>query len=182
MKYFKKIPGERVYLSPYNGSDEEVESFTKWLNDSAVTDGLGDTHMQYNLPNERLWLEDIMKKGEPAFAIVLAETDEIIGSMALMEIKQVHGSATVGIFIGEAEHRGKGYGTEAMKLLVGYGFDVLNLCNIMLNVYEFNENAQKSYLKVGFKEIGRRRKAHYLNNARHDIIFMDITREDWYGK
>jgi RimJ/RimL family protein N-acetyltransferase len=178
MKYFKKIVGERVYLSPFNPAD--LETLTKWMNDPEVTDGLGDTHMQYNIINEKEWLDDILKKAEPAFAIVNSETDEIIGSIGLFEIKQVHGSATVGILIGEAENRSKGYGTEAMKLLMGYAFDVLNLRNVMLRVYDFNERAYKSYLKAGFKEMGRQRGAHYLHNKYHDIIYMDITREDWY--
>ncbi|MDR2532844.1 MAG: GNAT family N-acetyltransferase [Oscillospiraceae bacterium] len=180
MKYFKKIPGERVYLSPYNL--EDVRILTKWLNDSAVTDGLGDTFMQFNLLNETQWVEDMLKKTEPAFAIVLNETDELIGSIALMDVKLACGSATVGLFIGEAENRSKGLGTEAMKLIIGYAFNVLNLYNVNLAVYDFNEGAYKSYLKVGFREIGRRRKAYYLNNKRHDIIYMDITREDWYGR
>jgi len=178
MKYFKKIPGERVYLSPY--SPEDIELYTKWMNDSAVTDGLGDTNVQFNLINEKEWIDDILKKAEPAFAIVSAETDKAIGGIGLFEIKPVHRSASVGILIGDYENRGKGFGTEAMKLIVGYGFDVLNLRNIMLRVYDFNEIAYKSYLKVGFKEMGRQRGAHYLNNKYHDIIHMDITREDWY--
>ena len=180
MKYFKKIPGERVYLSPYHPDDTEI--LTKWMNDRAVTDGLGDTLRQYNLVSEKDWLDNTMRKGDYAYAIVCAETDKIIGSIGMFEVVQIHGTAVVGLFIGEAENRGKGYGTEAMKLLVGYAFDVLNLRNIMLNVYEFNENAQKSYLKVGFREMGRRRGAYYLDNKYHDVIYMDITREDWYGE
>jgi RimJ/RimL family protein N-acetyltransferase len=143
-------------------------------------DGLGDTFIQYNYVSEKLWIEDTLKKAEPAFAIVSAETDELIGSIALMDVKLACGSATVGILIGEAEYRGKGLGTEAMKLILSYAFDVLNLYNINLSVYDFNVGAYKSYLKAGFREIGRRRKAYYLNNKRHDIIYMDITREDWY--
>ncbi|MCL2018274.1 MAG: GNAT family N-acetyltransferase [Oscillospiraceae bacterium] len=179
MKYFKKIVGERVYLSPY--STDDIEIFTKWLNDRAVTDGLGDSAMQFNLLNEKEWMEGILKKGEHSYAIVMDRTDEVVGSIGLFEVKNTHGTATVGLFIGEATNRGKGLGTEAMKLMVGYAFDVLNFQNIMLNVFEFNKGAYKSYLKVGFKEFGRRRKAVYLDNKRHDIIFMDITREDWYN-
>ena len=178
MKYYRKIVGERVYLSPYNS--EDVEIFTKWLSDREVTDGLGDTYRVFNTEIEKQWFKEANKEGNYAFAIVSAETDEAIGSIGLMDVKLACGSATVGLFIGEAENRGKGLGTEAMKLIIGYSFDVLNLYNVNLAVYDFNEGAYKSYLKVGFKEIGRRRKAYYLNNKRHDIIYMDITREDWY--
>jgi RimJ/RimL family protein N-acetyltransferase len=86
------------------------------------------------------------------------------------------------MFIGDEKHRNDGYGTEALKLAVGFGFDVLNLNNIELKVYDFNERAAKSYLKVGFKEYGRRRQAYYLNGEYHDVICMDILREDFYGQ
>lgn len=178
MKYFKKIEGERVYLSPPNLDD--IGIYVKWLSDRAVTDGLGDSHRFMNLVNEKEYMESAMKKGDWWFTIILNESDKLIGSIGLIDVNHVYGSAKVGVLIGEAENRGKGYGTEAMKLLVGYCFDVLNLHNIMLEVFEFNENAYKSYLKVGFKEMGRRRNAFYLNNKRHDVIYMDITREDWY--
>lgn len=180
MKYFKKILGENVYLSPYN--PEDVAIFTKWMNDRAVTDGLGDSAAQFNLLNEKKWMEDILNNNEIAYSIVLNNGDILIGSIGLFEIKQIHGTATVGLYIGEVENRGKGYGTEAMKLLVGHAFGVLNLRNIMLTVFDFNENAYKSYIKVGFKEFGRRKKAYYLNNQYYDTIFMEITREDWYNK
>jgi RimJ/RimL family protein N-acetyltransferase len=178
MKYFKKIAGERVYLSPINPADLEI--YTKWLNDREISDRLGDGCLMINLETEKKWIEDALKNGDHSYAIVLNETDELLGNIGLFEVKQMYGTATVGLFIGESENRGKGYGTEALKLLTGYAFDVLNLRNIMLCVYEFNEAAYKSYLKAGFKEMGKRRKAYYLNNKYHDIIYMDITREDWY--
>ena len=59
-------------------------------------------------------------------------------------------------------------------------FDYLNLNNIMLNVYSFNENAISCYRKVGFKEFGRRREAIMKKNERYDIIYMDIIREEYY--
>jgi len=179
MKYFKKIPGERVYLSPVNLEDLEI--YTKWLNDREISDRLGDGCLMINLETEKRWIEEALKNGDQSYAIVLNETDELLGNIGLFELKQIYGTATLGLFIGEEEKRGKGYGTEALKLMVGYAFDVLNLRNIMLNVYEFNENAYKSYIKAGFKEMGRRRGAYYVDNKYHDVIYMDITREDWYS-
>ena len=178
MKYFKKVPGERIYLSPPTLDD--ISLYVKWLSDRAVTDGLGDSHRFMNFINEKEYMETALKNGDWWFSIILNSTDEAIGSVGLIDVNYVYGSAKVGILIGEGDCRGKGYGTEAMRLLVGYAFDVLNLYNIMLEVFEFNEIAINSYLRVGFKEMGRRRSAFYLNNKRHDVIYMDITREDWY--
>ena len=77
MKYFKKIPGERIYLSPL--SLEDVEKCTNWLNDRAVTEGLGDSHMVINIANEKEWIENALKKGEYQFSIVCNDNNEAIG-------------------------------------------------------------------------------------------------------
>jgi RimJ/RimL family protein N-acetyltransferase len=65
-----------------------------------------------------------------------------------------------------------------MSLLIDFGFNYLNLNNIMLKVFAFNERAINCYKKAGFKEIGRRRQAYYLKGKYHDQIFMDIIRSD----
>ncbi|MGV9141846.1 MAG: GNAT family N-acetyltransferase, partial [Promethearchaeota archaeon] len=72
-----------------------------------------------------------------------------------------------------------GFGTEASKLLVDYGFNTLNLHRIELDVFEFNKRAIKAYKKVGFIEEGRKRKSHFENGAYHDRIMMSILREEW---
>ena len=96
-----------------------------------------------------------------------------------MQINHIHRTATLGIFIGEDKQWNQGYGTEAIKLLLDYGFRYLNLNNINLNVIEFNKRAQACYKKCGFKEIGKRRKANYTNGKYYDIISMDILAEEF---
>ena len=120
--------------------------------------------------------------GNYQFAIVKQENDELIGNCSLHDLDLINGRATVGIFIGDKENRGKGYGSETLELLLSYGFNHLNLNNIMLTVYSFNEPAIACYKKVGFKEIGRRREAYFKNNERYDEIFMDIIRSEFYER
>ena len=74
-----------------------------------------------------------------------------------MNINYQNRIGTVGIFIGDESNRNNGYGAETLKLLLDYGFNYLNLNNIMLTVKSFNERAIKCYEKVGFKEFVRRR-------------------------
>ena len=177
MKYFKKIIGENIYLSPMNV--EDVEIYVKWMNDMKVTDGIGSSQRITTIEGEKEWLEAMNKANKYQFAIVSNE-DKLLGNCSLFDIDFINGSATVGIFIGEEENRGKGLGSEALKLLIGYGFDYLNLNNIMLTVYSFNNRAIKCYKKVGFKEIGRRRNSVMKKNKRYDTIYMDIIREEYY--
>jgi len=74
---------------------------------------------------------------------------------------------------------GKGYGTEAMNLILGFAFRDLNLNRVQLEAFDFNKRAQKCYLKVGFKEVGRRRKTRFIDGKYRDCIVMDILREEW---
>lgn len=174
MKYFKKIVGQRIYLSPMNVDD--LETYVKWFNDSNVTDGLGATPRVTSFDGEREWIR--VNSSKYQFAIVSLEDDQLLGNCGIEAIDSVEQSAEVGLFIGDEANRNKGLGTEVLKLLVDYGFDTLNLHNIMLKVFSFNERAIKCYKKVGFKEIGRRRESYFLHGKYHDQVFMDILRSD----
>jgi RimJ/RimL family protein N-acetyltransferase len=82
-------------------------------------------------------------------------------------------TATFAIAIGERECWGKGYGTEATRLVLDYGFNALGLHNIMLTVYSYNERGIRAYRRAGFREIGRRRQAVQLGGGLHDLVYMD---------
>ena len=176
MKYFKKIEGEKVYLSPMNL--EDIEKYVKWMNDFSTTDGLGSSSKVTTFESERAWLINNMDKKEQQFAIVLKETDKLIGNCGFCDINYLHQKGEVGLFIGEEENRSKGYGTEALSLLVEYGFNYLNLKNIMLKVFSFNKRAIKSYEKIGFKVFGKRTEVYYLNGKWYDEYFMEILRKE----
>ena len=178
MKYFKKIEGERLYLSPIN--EEDVETYVKWMNDFNVTDGLGISHNITTISGEKEWIQNTTKSNDIQLAIVKKENDTLIGNCSLHQINHYKKTATLGIFIGEEQERNKGYGTETVKLLIKYGFEYLNLNNIMLQVYSFNERAIKSYKKAGFKEFGRRHNVLTIKNKLYDEIYMEILKEDYF--
>ena len=176
MKYFKRIVGDRIYLSPRNSEDYEI--FTEWLNDFETTDYLGRSAQLYTLAGEKKYLED-NNSPEAIFSIITLDEDKIIGSVSLEKINHLKRKATLGIFIGDKNYRNNGYGTEAIKLILEYGFKYLNLNNIKLDLIEFNERALKCYKKCGFKEYGRRRKSEFVNGKYYDTIEMDILAEEF---
>lgn len=178
--YFKKIEGERVYLSPMCVDD--AEKYAKWMNDFEVTDKINSSCNMLTLESEKNWIEKNSGIKDYQFAIIKQENDELIGNCSLHNLDFINQRATVGIFIGDKENRGKGYGSEALKLLISYGFNHLNLNNIILAVYSFNTPAIACYKKVGFKEMGRRREAYFKNNERYDEIYMDILRTEFYER
>ena len=176
--YYKKVVGKSVYLSPMNIGD--IEKYVKWLNDFSVTDGLNGSQNLVTLESEKEWLEKNCKEGSFQFAIVKLENNELIGNCGFNELDTINGKGSIGIFIGDEVNRNKGYGTEALNLLIDYGFRYLNLNNIMLSVYSFNKRAIKCYEKVGFKVIGKRRECYFKDNKRYDDIYMDILRSEYF--
>jgi len=133
-----------------------------------------------SLEGEKSYIESMTKHGEYQFAIVDKNTNKLLGNGGFNNINHINKTAEVGLFIGEEEDRNKGLGTEALRLLVKYGFEYLNLNNIMLRVYSFNERAIKCYTKTGFKEFGRRHNTTIIKNVTYDEIYMEILREDYF--
>ncbi len=180
MKYFNKIDSDNIYLSPI--SIEDADKYVEWLCNPNISDKLHSTKRVYNSINEKDFLNKMLENGEYNFSIVRKSDNTLIGNCGLNRVDNIDRTATVGIFIGDSDNHNKGYGSEALIALLKYGFGVLNLNNIDLNVFDFNLLAMNCYKKVGFKEYGRRHKAYYVNNEYHDVISMEILREDFYEK
>ncbi len=177
MKYYKKLVGKKCYLSPINV--EDADQYCVWLNDLEVSSNLLTFGQQLSLEREKVILQDMIKNNAQIFAIIDADSDKLIGNCSIFRISERNRKAEVGIFIGDKEYWDKGYGTEALSLLIDYGFNVLNLNNIMLEVFSYNKRAIHSYKKVGFKEIGRRREAIIFAGEKHDEIYMDILASEF---
>lgn len=175
MKYFPKMMGTRLYLSPMR--EEDAPIYVKWLNDKNISENIGLDSKVITLAFEKKWISDNLDGY--IFAIVLKETDELIGNISLNDVDLIHRSASLGIFIGEENNRGCGYGKEAIKLILDYGFNNLNLNNIMLRVYSFNKRAIKVYESLGFKTFGIRHKSHYFKGKFYDEIHMEVLKEQY---
>ena len=175
--YFKKLVGKKCYLSPIDVND--AGKYAEWINDLEITINLGPLYSQtINLEAEKKFC-DILSN-EHNYSIVDLNSNDLIGNCSFLEVDHINQTADIGIFIGKKELWGKGYGTEAMSLLLDYGFKALNLHNVYLRVYPFNERAIKCYEKIGFKFIGKRREAINRNMERHDILLFDILAKDFY--
>jgi len=175
MKYFRKLIGDRIYLSPMQA--EDAETYVKWLSDPCVTDGLGSSSRVLSVDAEKEWIKS--NASTQQFAIVRKVDDQLIGNCGLHQIDQMRQCAEAGLFIGDEENRGKGFGAEVLNLLLAHAFDTLNLNNVMLRVFAFNERAIRCYENVGFHEMGRRRQSYFVRGKFHDEVFMDILRDDF---
>jgi RimJ/RimL family protein N-acetyltransferase len=176
--YFKKIVGEKCYLSPIDENDSE--KYTEWLNDLEVTQYLIFYPQITNVQNGRGFLAQLAQGH--SYSIIDSANNEVIGNCGYLQLDHLNQTGEVGMFIGNKKYWNKGYGTEALSLLLDYGFKALNLHNIGLSVFSFNERAIKSYEKIGFKIIGKRRELLLRGKDRHDVIIMDILYNEFYKK
>jgi len=177
MRYFKKLIGTKCYLSPIN--IEDAEKYCEWLNDLEVSINLLTFSQQLGLEREKNILNDMVNSNSLIFAIIDLESEKLIGNCSIFRVNHLNRKAEVGIFIGDKHFWGKGYGTEALSLLVDFGFNILNLNSIMLEVFSYNDRAIKCYKKVGFKKIGSRREAMIRAGKKYDEIYMDILASEF---
>jgi RimJ/RimL family protein N-acetyltransferase len=178
MPHYRKLVGEQCYLSPVSAEDAEL--WAAWDNDLSVTIPLGDeAYTEYGLERERDAVASVIGRQDHFFSIVTCDTDEVIGRVLLFNLNPTDRCAMLGIVIGEKAYWGQGYGQEAVRLMLDYAFNLLNLHSIMLGVFAFNERAIACYQKVGFREIGRRRQARIIGGHAYDEVLMDILASEF---
>ncbi|RDE17759.1 MAG: hypothetical protein C4K49_01290 [Candidatus Thorarchaeota archaeon] len=122
-------------------------------------------------------IEGMKARREFDYVIERSSDGAFLGGASLHGINWISGSCTLGIAIHSPENWGKGYGSEAMRLLVDYAWNSLNLRRIELTVHAFNKRAIRTYQKVGFKEFGVAHKRIYIEGQYYDTIFMELFRE-----
>jgi RimJ/RimL family protein N-acetyltransferase len=176
------LKGNRVLLCPVRRSD--ISSFLKWFNDPEVTQYLA-MYLPMTEMAEEKFIEGLANNVGAGVQFVIEtignEGNNAIGSIGLHGISPKDHYATFGIAIGEKDYWSKGYGTEAARLIIKYGFEQLNLHRISSTAYAFNERSLRLHKKVGFKEEGWQREAVFKNGKYQDVVVFGLLREEWKG-
>ncbi len=168
-------------------SDEDpqklAEAFSRWNRDSEYFRLLDTAAARlWSAKKMKDWFEKDLESASPnyiPFSVRTLAEDKLIGFVAFEDINRISGDAYAAIGIGERDYWGKGCGTDAMRLLLRYGFTELNLHRVSLAVFEYNPRAIRSYEKCGFKHEGRIREFLLRDGKRWDMLHMGILREDW---
>ncbi len=175
------IRGAKVALGPLHR--DMLPVLERWENDLRTADlGGGDPRSMTAATVAAEW-EPLLRGERPdwlGFAIYALPELRLIGHANLRDFSNSHGTAEIGISLGDVGTRGKGYGTEAVWLLLDFAFQHLNVWNVWLDTAAYNYSAIRAYEKAGFREIGRRRGARVVGGTRHDIVLMDCTHDDFY--
>jgi len=171
------LVGKRVTLRALTEAD--LPRLTEFKNDVEVELlGGGDPPRPRTFEVVRDFVAEQAKdKDSPNFAI---EADgRFIGDCGLFNSDRRSGTAEVGIGIGDRAYWGRGYGREALSLLVDYGFRMQNFRKLWLTVHGSNERAIRSYCAVGFVEEGRLREQAWSGGRYEDILLMALFRSDF---
>jgi len=166
------IQGPRIYLRPVKISDASRE-YVQWLNDPEVNQYLERRFVRHTLPSLKKYINTISRDPNLIFlAIVLKEGDKHIGNIKLGPIDRNHKVGDIGIMIGDKLCWGKGYATEAVKLLCEYAFGELRLHKVTAGAYENNIGSIKAFLKLGFFEEGRRKRHLFYKGKWVDNVLL----------
>ena len=159
---------------------EDMITAKDYMNDSEVRKNLqGGIPFPFTLEDEYKFYEGISgMKDTYTFAIESMEK-RYLGGCGINQIDWKNSVATIGIFIGDKSCWGKGYGTEAIKLLTDFIFNEMNINKVKLNVYSFNKRAMRCYEKCGFIREGVLRQEIYREGRYHDDIVMGLLRDEY---
>jgi RimJ/RimL family protein N-acetyltransferase len=128
---------------------------------------------------ERFFASRVVGPDALAMAVHERSTDRLIGTCAFSQLDGDNGSALYHITIGESDAWGRGYGTEATRLMIDHAFRTLGLHRIALFVFEFNERAIRAYRRCGFVVEGRSRESVWRDGQWWDELAMSILEPDW---
>jgi diamine N-acetyltransferase len=171
-----------VFLRP--AEREDLARFVAWLGDARTVRTLA-LRGPISLAMEEGWFERLLEvQGRDTwhFVICRAEDGRPLGAIGLHDVDTINGSAMLGIFIGDPADTGRGYGSDALRALVSFGFAELRLERIWLDVYAYNERARQVYDRVGFVHEGTLRHALYRDGAFQDVHRMSILRDEWAAR
>lgn len=174
------VEGARAALGPMRR--EYATVLSAGFNDPEVRRGLAHRGLMSEEAEEAWIAKQIEASAEPRprnvlFAIHDPDDATVVGLAGLENIDWAFGRADFGIYLGE--RRGTGIGSDATRLVLDWAFTIMGLHSVLLETYDWNEQARRAYAAAGFREIGRRRAAAVTLGRRCDVILMDAVADDF---
>jgi RimJ/RimL family protein N-acetyltransferase len=171
------VRGNLVALGPLRRG--LIPTHARWVNDLETLRLFGG-HSPTPLEGEAKWYEQAIGAKDSAHFTVYALPElRPVGTTSLEGVNHRNRTAVFGLLVGNPADRGKGYGTEATRLVLRYAFGTLGLHNVMLTVFEYNPAGVRAYEKAGFKEFGCRRQSQRADGRLWDVIFMEVLSDEF---
>jgi UDP-4-amino-4,6-dideoxy-N-acetyl-beta-L-altrosamine N-acetyltransferase len=170
------IEGELARLRAVEKKD--LKKLRDWRNDPDVKKFTRE-YRELNIQNQLQWLDLLARDKNAVMFAVETKKGKLIGCTGLTYIDWKNRRAEVSIYIGDKNYKGKGYGTDALKTLMKYSFEELNLHMLFGEIFEYNKANIKLFEKCGFKRDGVLRHRLYRDGRYQNSIFYSILEEEW---
>ena len=171
------IQSENIYLRRVDKGDA-TEDYLSWINDPEVTKYTESRFSEYTLKDVQDYIESESKSKDSIFlAIVYKKDNKHIGNLKMHRIDRIHKNAEVSILVGEKSYWGKGIGREALKLVMDYAFESLDLCKLYAKCYSNNFGSIKAFQGAGFVIEGVQKKQYFSEGEHVDGVLLGIVKE-----
>lgn len=172
------IKGKIVMLRAIEESD--LELLHKWANDPETQDMIGNLHFPSSMDYQKMWFQNLKNDQLNQRLAIEAPGFGIIGISSIINIDWRNNHAWHGVMLGDADHRGKGYGVDAVMATMRYAFEELHLERLDGSIIEYNTVSYAFYCnKLGWKEEGRRRNYYFRKGHYWDQIVVGIIKQDY---
>lgn len=170
------IAGEHVILRAFER--EDAERCYRWMNDPNIVRTLKSRY-PIAFQNEIEWLDRAMNgsTNERHFAVERKDDRTHVGNASIHEIDWVSRVAAFGLFIGEPSAWNRGFGSDAIRTLVRFAFDEMNLRKLRIHVFDYNDRAKHVLETQGFVMEGRLRQEFFREGTYHDIVVLSVFRD-----
>ena len=173
------LKGKKIILRSYE--KEDIEKAHEYINNYELMKFLNPSFiLPRSLKSEEEYINSIDKDPDKSFSFAIDTLKgKYIGGCGYFNVNRKNGTCYIGIFIGDKNYWGKGYGTDANKVLLNYLFNEFNIRKVLLNVFAYNKRAIKSYEKLGFKIEGTLVDNIYRDGKYYDEIIMALFKNDF---
>jgi RimJ/RimL family protein N-acetyltransferase len=171
------LEGERIYLRRL--ADVDIEHYIEAVSNPNIRRLTGTTGFMTRQTLESAFSNWASNDSRIDLMICLQENDKVIGDLAIVDIEHQDRKGSFRIAITDEQYTSKGFGTEALRLIINYMFNTLNLRRISINVYAFNERAIATYEKLGFKLEGTLREDLYFEGKYYDNHLMGLMKDEY---
>jgi RimJ/RimL family protein N-acetyltransferase len=169
--------GRRVILRPF--SKDDLPFVQKWSNDAEIRKLTGEVAPMDSVEAEKFFESLRVDKNRLWFAVVLKRGNRVIGEAGLLRMFKPWRCTDMSVVIGEKDAWGKGYGTEAGRLLLDYAFERLGFHRVSVGVVGFNRRALRFWRGLGFRKEGVQRDGYYCDDKYSDFVMMSILENEY---
>lgn len=166
------IKGKNIYLRPILKTD--IDLLNKWKNDEDTFKYLGGGFQPVSVDQQVEWLDSLIDLTGDTKRFIIATYDNVaIGMIGLYSVNWIHRVCEIGVYLGEKDAKGHGYGKESVQLIEQYAKNYMNIRKIKLKVVLYNEVALNMWHDLGYDLVGKLSKERYINGFYHDLGIME---------